>query len=111
MLFPGSTQTAGRTTADVGGTVAAFAGGFGYDAGGQLVLNTADAPQAFVKGIGVRTDGAVCATTSTDNSDTYIEGVRVTAAGKLVYEDAAVQHFTSGNGCRSTGALAVILPP
>lgn len=110
MLFPGSTQTAGRTHAVVGGTVAAFAGGFGYNSSGRLVLNTDDAPQAFVKGIGVRTDGAVCATTSTDDADTYIEGIRVSATGKLVYADDAMQHFTSGNGCRSTGALAVILP-
>lgn len=110
MLFPGSTQTAGRTHAALGGTVTAIAGGFGYNSSGRLVFNTDDAPQSFIKGIGVRTDGAVCATTSTDDSDTYIEGVRVTAAGKLVYAEGAVQHFTSGNGCRTTGALAALVP-
>lgn len=107
MLFTGSNQTSGRVNVAVAGTVASFQAGFGYDSTGDLVLNTADAPQSFVKGIGVRSDGSVCATTTTGGTDTYIEGVRVTAAGKLVYENAASQHFTSGNPCRTTGALAV----
>ena len=109
MLFPGVVFTSDRVTAEIAGVITVINGGFAFTALGEIVLEVVAAPQVFIKGIGCRNTGAVCATTTTDVSDVYIEGVRVTTAGKLVYADAAPDHTNSGNPCTSTGALAVLL--
>ncbi len=109
MLFPGVVFTSDRVTAEVAGVIDHITGGFAFTALSEVVLEVVAAPQVFIKGIGCRNTGAVCATTTTDVSDVYIEGVRVTTAGALVYADAAPDHTTSGNPCTSTGALAVLL--
>lgn len=109
MLFPGVVITSARVTAEVAGVITHINGGFAFTANSEIVLNTADDPEVFIKGIGCRNTGAVCGTTTTAGTDVFIEGVRVSAAGKLVYENAASTHTTSGNPCTATGALAVVL--
>ena len=109
MLFPGVVFTSDRVTAEIAGVIAVINGGFGFTAASEIVLEVVAAPQVFIKGVGCRNTGAVCATTTTDVSDIYIEGVRVTTAGKLVYADAAPANTTSGNPVTATGALAVLL--
>lgn len=109
MLFPGVVITSARVTAEDGGVITHINGGFAFTANSEIVLDTVNAPQVFIKGIGCRNTGAVCATTTTAGTDVFIEGVRVSAAGKLVIEDAASTHTTSGNPCTATGALAVLL--
>lgn len=107
MLFTGAVITADRVTTATAGVVDHFVAGFGYNAANALVLDIVNPPQSFVKGIGVRTDGSVCATTTTGGSDTFIEGVRVSALGLLVVESAAPTNITSGNPVTATGALAI----
>jgi len=109
MLFPGVVFTSDRVTAEVAGVITHIHGGFAFTALSEIVLDTANDPQVFIKGLGCRNTGAVCATTTTAGTDVFIEGVRVTAAGKLVIEDAAADHTTPGNPCTATGALAVLL--
>lgn len=107
MLFTGAVRASDRVTTATAGVVHHFTAGFGYTAADALVLDIVNPPQSFVKGIGVRTDGSVCATTTTAGGDTFIEGVRVSAAGLLVVESAAPTNFASGNPVTATGALAI----
>jgi hypothetical protein len=110
MLFTGAVLVDDRVSVEVDGVVDHFVAGFGYTADDRLVINTSDDPDEFVKGVGVLESGAVCATTTTGATDTFIEGVRVTAAGKLTYEDSGtVDHTTSGNPCASNGRLSVVV--
>ncbi len=106
MLFTGAGQTSGRVRVAVGGVIHHREAGFAYTATDQLVLDTSNAPQNFIKGVGIRNTGAVCATTTTTGT-TVVEGVRLSPTGQLVYADAASQAVTSGNPIRTNGALAV----
>ncbi len=107
MLFTGSKQTSGRVVTNAAGAVDHVVAGFAYTATDELVIDTANAPQNFVKGVGIRNTGAVCTTTSTAGTDTWSEGVRVAADGRLVVESAAPANVTSGNPVTATGALAI----
>ncbi len=107
MLFTGGRYTTSRLVTNAAGVVDHIVAGFAYTATDELVIDTANAPQNFVKGIGIRNTGAVCTTTSTGGSDTYIEGVRVAANGRLVVESADPTNFASGNPVTATGALAI----
>lgn len=107
MLFTGGTYSSDRLVVNSAGAVDHVVAGFAYTASNELVTDTANDPQNWIKGIGVRNTGAVCTTTSTAGTDTYIEGVRVSAAGKLVVESAAPANFASGNPVTATGALAI----
>jgi len=107
MLFTGATISSGRVTTATAGVVHHWQAGFGYTSADALVIDVVNPPQSFVKGIGVRQDGSVCATTSTAGTDTFVEGVRVTSAGLLVVESAAPANVTSGNPVTATGALAI----
>ncbi len=107
MLFPAvSLSAADRVRIADGGVVHHINGAFAYTSTDQLVTDSVNSPQNFIKGVGIRNTGAVCTTTATNASDTWIEGVRVDSAGRLVIADAAPQAYTSGNPVRTTGALA-----
>ncbi len=111
MLFTGAALDAtDRVRIADGGVVDHAVAGFVYTATNQLVTDSANAPESFIKGIGIRNTGAVCTTTITDPADVWIEGVRVSNAvgteGRLVIEDAVPETYTSGNPIRLTGALA-----
>ncbi len=109
MLFPGVVFSSDRVTAEVAGVITHINGGFAFTALSEIVLDIVNDPQVFIKGIGCRNTGAVCGTTTTAGTDVFIEGVRVSAAGKLVYANAAPANTTSGNPVTATGALAVLL--
>lgn len=108
MLFTGAVVTGGRVTTATAGVVHHYTAGFGYTSADALVLDIVNPPQSFIKEVGVRSDGSVCATTTTSGSDTYSEGVRISAAGLLVVESAASTGVTSGNPVTATGALAIV---
>ncbi len=110
MLFTGAALSAtDRVRIADGGAIDHRVAGFAFTSSDQLVTDSSNDPQSFIKGIGIRDTGAVCTTTSTAGTDVWIEGVRVTAAGKLVIADAAPQTYTSGNPIRTTGALATTI--
>ncbi len=106
MLFTGAALDSGRVTVADGGAVDHVVAGFAYTASDELVIDTSNAPQNFIKGVGIRNTGAVCATTTTTGT-TVVEGVRLSPTGQVVYADAAPQAVTSGNPIRTNGALAV----
>ena len=106
MLFTGAALSSDRVRIADGGAVHHINSGFAYTQTDQLVTDASNAPQNFIKGVGIRDTGAVCTTTSTAGTGTWIEGVRVTNAGRVVIADAAPQAYTSGNPVRTTGALA-----
>lgn len=109
MLFTGAALSAAdRVRIADGGVVDHINSGFAYTSSNQLVTDSVNSPQNFVKGIGIRNTGAVCTTTSTAGT-AAVEGVRVSDVGKLVIEDAAMQNMTSGNPVRTTGALATTI--
>jgi hypothetical protein len=107
MLFTGAALSAtDRVRIADGGAVDHRVAGFSFTSSDQLVTDSSNAVQQTIKGIGTRTTGAVCTTTTTSGTDVWIEGVRVDSTGKLVIADAAPQTYTSGNPIRTTGALA-----
>ena len=113
MLVPGIPTTAGafRATAGAATPVAFINQGFGFTAAGVLAIDT-DAPTGSIYYKGFRMNpatGAVYGTTSTSGSDAYLEGIRVTTLGQIVYEAAAPVAFASGNPVTATPALAVAL--
>lgn len=107
MLFTGAAIESGRVKVEAGGAVDHITAGFAYTSDDALVLDTSNAPQNFIKGVGIRNTGAVCATTTTTGT-TVAEGVRLSPTGQLVYADAAAQQVTSGNPTRTNGALATV---
>ncbi len=107
MLFTGGRYSSDRLVTNAAGAVDHVVAGFAYTATDELVIDTANAPQNFVKGVGIRNTGAVCTTTSTAGTDTWSEGVRIAADGRLVVESAAPANVTSGNPVTATGALAI----
>ncbi len=110
MLFTGAALSAAdRVRIADGGVVDHAQSGFVYTSSNQLVTDSANAPQNAIKGIGIRNTGAVCTTTTTAGTDTWIEGVRVDSTGKLVIADDVPANITSGNPVTATGALATTI--
>jgi hypothetical protein len=107
VLFTGSKRSAGRVVVNAAGAVDHVVAGFAYTATDELVTDAVNAPQNWIKGVGIRNTGAVCTTTSTSGTDVYLEGVRCSTAGKLVVESAAPAGTASGNPVTATGALAI----
>ena len=107
MLFQGGKYTTQRLVVSAGGVVDHRVAGFAYTSADELVTETVADPQEWIKGIGIRSTGAVCTTTTTDASDVWIEGVRVTTGGKVVVASSAPTGTTSGNPVTATGALAI----
>ena len=105
MLFTGSAQTSGRVRIDAATAISSYQSGFAYTSAGKLCTSAGGSPNNFLKGIGTNA-GRVCTTTSTAGTDTFIEGVRVSASGQLVIANAANANVTSGNPVTATGALA-----
>lgn len=111
MLVPGMTFTAaGRTNATIGATTVATSqnqGGFGF-IGANLAIDT-DAPagSTFVKGFRLNASGALYGTTAQAATDSWVEGIRVSALGQIVYESADPTSFASGNPVTAAGNFAV----
>lgn len=111
MLCPELTFTAsGRVNATIGPTTAAISqaqGGFGF-IGQNLAIDT-DAPagNSFVKGFRLNSTGALYGTTVQSATDSWVEGIRVSALGQIVYESADPVTFSSGNPITAAGNFAV----
>lgn len=111
MLVPGMTFTAGgRVNATIGATTVATSqglGGFGF-IGANLAIDT-DAPAGatFVKGFRLNASGALYGTVTPTVTDAWVEGIRVSALGQIVYESADPVTFASGNPVTAAGNFAV----
>ena|SRR5437763_9104850 len=111
MLIPGLTFGAGgRIAATIGaGTVPNFfSSGVGLMTGGNLAIDTnAPAGSGFDGGILQSAAGAFYGTTVQSATDVFIQGIRVSALGQIVYESADAASFTSGNGVTAAGNFSV----
>jgi hypothetical protein len=110
-LVPGLTISSGRVDVTVAAnpTPSFFNQGVGFASNGALNIDSA-APTGVTYRAGIRQNaqGAFYGTTSTAGTDIFIGGLRVSAAGQLVYESAVAQNHVNGNPIRTNGALAVI---
>lgn len=111
MIVPGELFASDRVdiTAGAAQTPDFINQGFGFMNDGTLAVDT-DAPVGnnYTKGIRQSTVGAIYGTVVTDPSDVYLEGVRLTVTGQLVYEAGATVNFSSRNPTTAANALAVI---
>jgi hypothetical protein len=110
MLAPGSVFTSGRVdiTAGAAQTPDFFFGGFGFMSDGSLAVDTgAVSGTRATKGIAQSAAGAIYGTTSRNASDVYLEGVRISISGQLVYESAAATGYSSRNPVTSNNAFGV----
>lgn len=107
MLFTGAAIASQRVKTNAAGVLDHVHAGFAYTAADELIIDTVNSPQNWIKGVGIRNTGAVCTTTSTGGTDTWIEGVRVAPTGKLVVASSAPANTTDGNPVTATGALAI----
>lgn len=110
MLVPGLTFGAGsRCAATIGVATAATSinQGFGF-IGANLAIDT-DAPagSTFVKGFRLNATGALYGTTAQAGTDQWVEGIRVSASGQIVYESADAVIFASGNPVTANGNFSV----
>ncbi len=111
MLAPGMTISAGNSVnATIGAATAPtfFNQGVGFMANGDIAIDT-DAPSGSIYRNGIRQSalGAFYGTTSTAGSDVWIGGLRVSAAGQLVYEVADGTQTVNGNPLTANGVFAV----
>jgi hypothetical protein len=111
MLVPGLTFGAGsRVAATIGpGTTPDYISqGIGFMNNGNLAIDT-NAPTGsnFCKGFILSPSGAVYGKTGQLATDSWVEGVRVSALGQIVYESADAANFASGNPITAAGNFAV----
>jgi hypothetical protein len=112
MLVPGMVFGAGsRIAATIGlGTVAtSILQGFGF-IGANLAIDTNEpgTPVSFTKGIAQNSSGAAFAIIATQlPTDTFVEGIRVSALGQIVIESADAAGFASGNPITAAGNFSV----
>jgi len=111
MLVPGLQFVAGdRTFAAIGAApaVSFISGGFGWFSPQAICIDT-DAPagSTFCKGFRLNASGAVYGTTVQAADDQWVEGIRVSAIGQIVYESADAANFASGNPVTAAGNFAV----
>jgi hypothetical protein len=100
----------GRVAATIGAATTAdfYSGGFGFKTGGNLAIDTnAPAGNIFEKGLRLSAAGALYGTTVQAGTDAWIEGIRVSSLGQIVYESANAANFASGNPVTAAGNFAV----
>lgn len=111
MLAPGMTfSAAGRVETTIGAATAAdfINEGVGFMNNGDLAIDT-DAPTGnnWKGGVRINSSGAIYGTTATAGSDVWVEGIRVSADGQLIYEAANPTSFNNGNPVTANGLFAV----
>lgn len=105
-LFYTASKTSGRVNTS-GSAPQGINAGVGYRSDGSVCTADLGTVDAIIGGIGVSSAGVVATTTSTTGTDTYIQGVRVSAAGRVVVESAAPVGVVNGNPITASGALAI----
>jgi hypothetical protein len=111
MLAPGITLVGDRVPVTAGpGTIPDFySSGVGFMNNGSLAIDTnAASGNAADQGYAQSPAGALYGTTSLNASDVYVRGLRVSAAGAIVYESAAAASFVNGDPLTAAGVLAVV---
>lgn len=111
MLAPGMTiDASGSVNATIGAATDPdfFNEGVGFMTNGDLAIDT-DSPTGSIYRAGIRQSalGAFYGTTSTAGTDVYIGGLRVSAAGQLVYEVANGTQYVNGNPLTANARFAV----
>lgn len=108
MTFTGTQVTVARS---LGQVAALILQGFGFLADGvTLALDTTAVPSpppSMTKGVAQNASGAAYCVTAQNATDSWINGVRVSAAGAIVVEVNSATSFSSGNPITANGNLAV----
>lgn len=111
MLAPGMTINAtNQVQVDraLGNASDVIHGGFGFKTNGDLCLDeNAPSGDFFNGGIRVNSTGCIFIVVGTDPSDVWISGLRCTAQGQLVVENAAGTQFVNGNPLTANAIFAV----
>lgn len=84
-------------------------GGVGFDASGNVVMDSTAVPAGapVLGGIARRVDGALYGTTSTAGTDSFLNSVRISASGQLVVVQADPAVVENGNPFNASGALCI----
>lgn len=111
MISPGATLRAdGTLPVTIGaGQAANFVNeGIGFMNNGSVAIDT-NAPSGGLsdRGYSINSTGALFGTTVVSGTDLFIEGVRVTTLGQVVYVLAIPTQFVNGNPVGAQGELAV----
>lgn len=112
MIAPGMTfSAAGRIEATIGAATVPdfFNEGVGFMNNGDVAIDT-DAPAArtgYRAGIRQSVAGAFYGTTTLAATDIYIDGIRVSNLGQLVYEVADPTFYNNGNPFTANGVLSL----
>lgn len=111
MLAPGCSFTAaGRLNAlaSAGPTAIVAQGGIGFDAAGNVLIDTnAVAGTKVDQGIAVNATNCLYGTTTAAGTDFFVNGLRLSATGQLVYAQANPALVSNGNPLSATGAMCV----
>lgn len=111
MLAPGASKTsAGRIVATLtaGPTAAYVNQGIGYDAAGNVLLDSnAPSSPAFPNQIGRSAGGAMYGTLTVSGTDVIVGGLRVSATGQLVVIQGNPVVVENGNPLGSNGEWCI----
>jgi hypothetical protein len=109
VIFPGAVLKADGTvdiTASSGQVADFINEGIGFMNDGSVAIDTgAPAGNNWKAGFRLNASGAIYGTVTTTGL-LYIEGVRISDLGALVYAVALPQDYVNGNPIRTTGVLA-----
>lgn len=112
MIAPGAVFSSGRVTITVGAgqTPDRIVQGIGRMNDGSLAVDS-NAPTGsnYCGGFRMSAAGAIYGTTSTAGSDVWVQGVRTSSAGQLIYQNAAAVTFQNGNPQTASGLFAVLV--
>lgn len=113
MLAPGAVLSAtGRLFATIGANTLPdfFNEGVGFMNNGSVAMdsNVANSP-SYAGGVSRNLAGALFVTTTTDPTDVYVNGLRVSVIdnGAIIIESADATSFSNGNGITAAGSLSV----
>ena len=105
-----SYTSAGRlnAVASAGPTPTQICGGYGFDASANLLIDT-NAVAGVIGDAGVRlsASGAIYGTTTTAATDVFVNGLRFSNSGQLVYVQANPTVVQNGNPFDNNGALCI----
>ena len=111
MLAPGATRlTSGRVVATLtpGPTAAYVNEGIGYDAAGNVLLDSnAVAGSAVYASIARSAGGAMYGTTTVSGTDVIVGGLRISLSGQLVVVQANPLLVENGNPLDANGAWCI----
>lgn len=111
MIAPGCAVEANSSlsiTVGAANVPAAIQNGMGFESDGSLCGDTgAPAGSFYCGGFRMSAAGALYVKDATDSSDIFIQGVRCSTLGQVIYEASAPNNYQNGNPQETDGSLSV----